>query len=356
VRATTHRGTDLLALAAELVDVPSVTGNEATLVARLEAELRAVPWLAVDRVGDSLVARTELGRPTRVVLVGHTDTVPGSPGARVEGDVLHGLGSADMKGALAVQLELARTLAEPASDVTYVFYAREEGSFAGNELGVLLDQRPELLAGDLVVLGEPTDGWIEAGCQGSLRVEITLGGVRAHAARPWTGDNAVHRLGALLARVAAWPERRPVVDGCEYREALQAVSVSGGIAGNVVPDRATVTLNHRVAPDRTLDEALEHLRSFLAPVLREGDGFVVTDRSDPAPPGLSHPLVASFIAGNGLEVRAKLGWTDVARFAALGVPAVNFGPGDPELAHTEGEHVGRAAIERSHAVLLALLG
>jgi succinyl-diaminopimelate desuccinylase len=347
--------TDLLALAAELVDVPSVTGEEAARADRVERDMRAVAWLVVDRVGDSVVARTELGRAERVLLVGHLDTVPGRPGARVQGDVLHGTGSADMKAALAIQLELARTLEAPVVDVTYVFYAREEGSFAGNELGMLLAERPELLAGDVAILGEPTDGWVEAGCQGSLRIEVCLAGQRAHSARPWMGDNAVHRLGRLLGRVEAWPERRPVIDGCEYREALQAVAVAGGIAGNVVPDRATVTLNHRVAPDRTLDEALERLRDHLGPALRSGDELVVTDRSDPAPPGLGHPLVVSFIERNHLDVRAKLGWTDVARFAALGMPALNFGPGDPELAHTEGEHVGRPAIERAHRALSDLL-
>ncbi|MGD9797504.1 MAG: succinyl-diaminopimelate desuccinylase [Acidimicrobiia bacterium] len=348
-------GADLLGLAAELVDVASVTGDEAALAGRLEGELRGVPWLVVDRVGDTVVARTQLGRPARVILAGHTDTVPGPPGARVEGDVLHGTGSADMKAALAVQLELARTVDAPVHDVTYVFYAREEGSYAGNELGVLVAERPDLLAGDVAILGEPTDGWIEAGCQGSLRVELVLGGRRAHAARPWLGENAVHRLGRVLARLEAWPERRPVIDGCEYRESLQAVAVSGGIAANVVPDRAGLTLNHRVAPDRTLDEALDHLRAYLAPVLRDGDELAVTDRSDPAPPGLTHPIIAAFIDRNRLNVRAKVAWTDVARFAALGIPAVNYGPGDPALAHTAGEHVDRAPIERAHAALAALL-
>ncbi len=349
--AVEFRPRDLLVLASVLVAVPSVTGDEGGLATRFEDVLRDVPWLRVDRVGDSVVARTELGRPVRVVLAGHTDTVPGPAGARLDGDLLHGTGSADMKGALAVFLDLARRGVTPAVDVTYVFYAREEGSFAGNELGVLVSDRPELLAGDLVVHGDPTRGGIAAGSQGRHRVEATLVGRRAHTARPWMGDNAVHRLGGLLTLVAEWPERRPVIDGCEYREALQAVSVSGGIASNVVPDRATVTLNHRVAPDRTLDEAFDRLRAYLSPVLTGDDELVVTDRSDPAPPGLDHPLVASFVARNGLEIRAKLGWTDVARFAALGVPAINFGPGDPELAHTAGEQVDRASIERAHGAL-----
>ena len=348
--------TDLLALAAELVAIPSVTGDEARLATQLETELRQVPWLTVDRVGDSVVARTDLGRARRVVLAGHTDTVPGPAGARIEGDVLHGTGAADMKAGLAVYLDLARSIAEPVVDVTYVFYAREEGPFADNELGVLFRDRPDLLTGDLALLGEPTDAWLEAGCQGSLRIVVTLKGARAHAARPWMGDNAVHRLGRLLALVEGFDERRPVVDGCEFREALQAVSVGGGVAGNVVPDEATVTLNHRVAPDRTLDEGIAAVRELLAPVLRDGDRFEVLDRSDPAQPGLGDPLLADLVRRGGLPVRAKLGWPDVARFSAAGVPASNYGPGDPELAHTAGERVDRADLERCRRLLAAFCG
>jgi succinyl-diaminopimelate desuccinylase len=345
--------TDLLALTATLVDLPSVSHHEAAIADWIEAELGAVPWLDVERVGDNVVARTDLGRPTRLVLAGHTDTVPvnGNDRARVDGDTLFGLGSADMKSGLAVMVELARTVAEAAVEVTYVFYVCEEVAAEHNGLRLLFRDRPDLVAGDAALIGEPTGGAIEAGCQGSLRVGVTLAGVRAHTARPWTGRNAIHRLGAVLALVDGYEARRPVIDGCEYREAVQAVGVEGGVAGNVVPDRATVFINHRFAPDRSADEAVAALRELIGPALDDGDTVEVVDVAEGAPPGLSHPLLAALIERNRLEVRAKLGWTDVARFAAHGIPAANFGPGDPLLAHTADEHVGRDAIEASYAAL-----
>jgi succinyl-diaminopimelate desuccinylase len=347
--------TDLLALTAELIDVPSVSYHEGTIADRLEERLAAVPWLAVDRVGDNLVARTDLGRSRRLLLVGHTDTVPpnGNDRSRIEGDVVWGLGASDMKGGVAVLVDLAETVADPAVDVSYVFYACEEVTAADSGLELLYRERPELLAGDAAVLGEPTDGVVEAGCQGTMRLGVTLGGARAHTARPWTGRNAIHRLGRLLAAVDGFDERRPVLDGCEYREALQAVRVEGGVAGNVVPDRATVTLNHRFAPDRDAAAAEAAVRAVLAPVLEPGDEVVVEDVAEGAAPGLGHPLLASLV--DQLPVRAKLGWTDVARFARRGVPAVNLGPGDPLLAHTADERVDRQALERTRATLALLL-
>lgn len=351
--------TDLLARTAELVDVASESFDEARLTDRIEADLRAVDGLEVTRVGDNVVARTLLGRPARVVLAGHTDTVPavgGNDRARIEGDVLWGVGSTDMKSGLAVMLELARTVRTPAVDVTWVFYAREEVAAVHSGLGELIEARPDLLAGDLAILGEPTDGAVEAGCQGTLRVEVTLAGARSHPARPWMGRNAVHRLGEVLVAVAAVPERRPVLAGCEYREAFQALKVEGGVAGNVVPDRAVLTLNHRFAPDRDIEAATAHVRAVVAPFLEEGDTFEVVDAAPAAAPAVDHPLLARVIADHALEVRAKLGWTDVARFAALGVPAANLGPGDSALAHTPDEHVHRASIELCDEVLRDLLG
>jgi succinyl-diaminopimelate desuccinylase len=348
---------DLLARTAELVDVPSISHAEAALTDQIEGELRGLPWLTVERVGDNVVARTQLGRAQRLVLAGHTDTVVANENAeaRVEGDVLWGLGSADMKGGLAVLLELARSVPDPGVDVTYVFYACEEVAAEHNGLGHLLRDRPELLAGDVALLGEPTDGAIEAGCQGTMRAEVVLRGVRAHTARPWTGRNAIHRLGRLLARVEAFDERRPVIDGCEYREALQAVRVEGGVAGNVVPDEARLLLNHRFAPDRDQAAAEHWLRSFLAPELHDGDEVRVTDSAPAAAPGLAHPLLEALIERNRLPVRAKLGWTDVARFAAIGIPAANFGPGDPLLAHTRDERVTRSSLESTYSALADLL-
>lgn len=349
--------TDLLALTAELVAVPSVSRAEGPLVDELARQLEAVPWLDVTRVGDNLVARTELGRPLRLVLAGHTDTVPpeGDHEVRVEGDRCTGVGSADMKSGLAVMLEAARTIAEPAVDVTYVFYAREEIAASESGLAEVFAQRPDLLAGDVALLGEPTDGVLEAGCQGTMRVVVTFAGARAHTARPWMGRNAVHRLAGVLADLAAYEERRPVLTGCEYREALQAVRVEGGVAGNVVPDHAVLTLNHRFAPDRSPAEAEAHVRSVLAPHLEEGDTVEVVDLAPAAWPALDHELLAALVERNGLEVRAKLGWTDVARFAEHGIPAANFGPGDATLAHTAGEYVDRAPIERVWAAVRDLL-
>jgi succinyl-diaminopimelate desuccinylase len=344
---------DLLGLTASLVDIPSVSGDESDIVAHVTSLLADVPGLTLTRVGDNLVARTELGRPLRLVLAGHTDTVPanGNAGARVDGDRLEGLGATDMKGGLAVMIELARTVTEPAVDLTYVFYAREEVAAARSGLLELQQQRPDLLAGDAALLGEPTSAGIEAGCQGTMRVRIVLRGARAHTARPWMGRNALHRVGPLLAALADQPERQPVIDGCRYREALQAVRIEGGVAGNVVPDHVEVLVNHRFAPDRTPAEAEAHVRGVVDPWLEPDDEFAVIDVGAAAPPALEHPLLATLIARNDLPVEAKLGWTDVARFAELGVPAANFGPGDPTLAHTEGEFVTRAELDATFAAL-----
>jgi succinyl-diaminopimelate desuccinylase len=291
------------------------------------------------------------------VLAGHTDTVPahGNAEPRLDGDTLWGLGSTDMKGGLAVMLDLARTVRTPAVDVTYVFYAREEIAAHESGLEELFTVRPDLLEGDVALLGEPTTGVVEAGCQGTMRLSITLAGARAHTARPWMGRNAIHRLRDLLARVDEADWRRPVIDGCEYREALQAVGVEGGVAGNVVPDRATLTLNHRFAPDHTPEQAEAAVRAVLEPALEAGDIVERVDLAPAAAPGLEHPLLAALIERNGLEVRAKLGWTDVARFAARGIPAANFGPGEATLAHTAEERLERGPLERTAAALRDLL-
>ncbi len=348
---------DLLTNTAALVAVPSESRHESAIVDRIESELRGHGHLTVDRVGDNVVARTLLGRRTRVVLAGHSDTVPanGNKVPRIEGDVLWGLGSADMKGGLAVMLDLAARHRAPAVDVTYVFYAREEIAAAESGLLELHARRPDLLAGDVAILGEPTDGSIEAGCQGVLRFRITVRGARAHAARAWMGRNAVHRVGRLLAVLDDYEPREPEILGCRFHEGLLATAVSGGVAGNVVPDLATVDVVHRFAPDRDLDSAEAHVRQVLGPVLEDGDEVEVLDRSPAAWPALDHPVVATLIDRHELEVRSKLGWTDVARFAAWGVPAVNLGPGESALAHTAEERVSRSSLERTHSVLDDLL-
>ena len=349
--------TDLLALTASLVDMPSVSFEEAPFVDWLEGELSALAHLEVTRVGDNLVARTDLGLEQRLIMAGHTDTVPvnGNATARIEGDMLWGLGSADMKGGLAVFLELARQVATPTVDVTYIFYAREEVARAHSGFTELAEARPDLVQGDCAVLGEPTMAAIEAGCQGTIRFEITLAGKAAHTARPWMGRNAIHRMAAILDALETYEARKPVIDGCEYREAVQAVSIEGGTAGNVVPASAVLRVHHRFAPDRSAAQAEAWFKEYLAPHVDEGDTVVVVDGSPACPPSLGHPLLKKLLEESDVEMRAKLGWTDVAQFAELGIPATNFGPGDPTIAHTKDEHCHRSSIEAAYAALHRLI-
>ena len=345
---------DLLGLTAALVAVPSESLQEEALAGAVEARLRSLPGLAVERVGLNVVARTRLGRERRVVMAGHLDTVPanGNSVPRIEGDVLHGLGAADMKGGVAVLLRLAEEVAAAARfDCTFVFYEAEEIADEHNGLRKLFADRADLVAGDFAVLLEPTDLWLEAGCQGSIRLEATFHGRRAHTARPWQGDNAVYRAAPVLQRLAGYQPEPMEVDGLNFRQALSVVNVSGGVAGNVVPDRCSVVVNRRYAPALTLEEAEAEVRALL-----EGaDEIALTSVSPAAHPNLGHPLVAEFAGLLDLPVRCKLGWTDVARFSAHGVPAVNFGPGDPEVSHTAGEHVTRESVEGCYAALAAFL-
>ena len=328
---------DPVQLCADLVDVPSVSGDEKTLADLVEDALRKqAPHLEVVRSGGAVLARTYLGRERRVLLAGHLDTVPiadNLPSKR-DGDLLYGCGTSDMKAGDAVFAYLAATLTSPRHDLTAVFYDCEEVEAARNGLGRIERDHREWLDADLAVLGEPTSGAVEAGCQGTLRAEITTHGRRAHSARSWLGVNAIHAAGEVLDRLRAYAPREVAIDGCVYREGLQAVRIAGGVAGNVVPDECVVTVNFRFAPDRDLVAAEKHVREVF-----EGLHVVVTDGSGGALPGLHAPAAQEFLAATGAEATAKYGWTDVARFAALGIPAINYGPGDPNLAHTREEHV-----------------
>jgi len=241
--------------------------------------------------------------------------------------------------------------------LTWCFYAREEVGRADSGLLEVWQQRPELLAGDAAILGEPTSAVVEAGCQGTLRVRVTLRGARAHTARPFTGRNAIHRLAPLLQRVVEWPGREVVLDGCAYVEQLQVVAVDGGVAGNVVPDEARVTVNHRYAPDRDAVQAGAFLQDLLRGTwdAEAGDSWEVVDAADGAPPSLEHPLLHALVERSGAAPVAKVGWTDVASFWAHGVPAANFGPGDPLLAHHPDERVSAAQLERTRDVLRAVI-
>ncbi|WP_424536207.1 succinyl-diaminopimelate desuccinylase [Sphaerisporangium viridialbum] len=344
---------DVRALTAALVDIESVSGGEKALADAVEAALAPLPHLTVVRDGEAVVARTRLGRSERVVIAGHLDTVPlaGNLPSRVEGDLLYGCGTSDMKSGVAVALKLAAGVPSPARDVTYVFYDCEEIEAARNGLARLGRTRPELLAGDFAVLMEPTGGEIEGGCQGTLRARIVAEGRRAHSARSWHGVNAIHAVAPILARLNAYEAREPVVDGLAYHEGLNAVGIAGGVAGNVIPDECVVTVNYRFAPDRSLEQARAHVREVF-------DGYAVrfTDGASAARPGLTHPVAAAFARAIGGTPRAKLGWTDVSLFSDLGVPAVNYGPGDPNVAHQQGEYVSLAQIAECERRMLAWLG
>jgi len=347
---------DPIELTAALVDIPSESRNEARLADEVEAALRAqTSGFEIVRNGNAVLARTALGRPSRVLLAGHLDTVPVADNlpSRREGGELYGCGTSDMKAGDAVFLHLAATVAEPVHDLTLVLYDCEEIEAAANGLGRIERELTDWLAADVAILGEPTGGYIEAGCQGTLRVVISAAGTRAHSARAWLGDNAIHKLSPVLDRLAAYRAREVDIDGCAYREGLSAVRIDGGVAGNVIPDAASVTVNFRFAPDRSAEAALAHVHEVF-------DGLDVlieqTDAAAGALPGLSQPAAAALVEAAGGHVRAKYGWTDVARFAALGIPAVNYGPGDPNLAHQREERVDVGAITAAVETLRRYLG
>ena len=339
-----------------LVAIDSISRNEAALATLVFDELRNVEHLVVERVGDNVIARTEGLHAQRILVAGHLDTVPGDPAlAVIEGDRLTGLGACDMKGSLAVMLELAKDIASRAFDVTWVFYAREEIARSESGLLEIAQLRPDLLQADAAIVAEPTGGAVEAGCQGTLRLGLTVQGLRAHTARPFTGRNAIHRVGAAINQVAQYEPRLAMVDGIAFTEQLQVVSVGGGIAPNVVPDSATLVLNHRVAPDRSRDQAVSAVRDYLGDLLEDEDVLEILDWAPAAPPSLTHPGIQSLVSASGQPARAKVGWTDVATLHEMGIPATNFGAGDPLLAHRSDEFVTESELEVFAATLRGLL-
>ncbi|WP_400999499.1 succinyl-diaminopimelate desuccinylase [Agromyces sp. GXQ0307] len=347
---------DVVAITQAICDVPSVSGEEGALADLVQAALADAAHLEVIRDGDTIVARTNLGRDRRVVIAGHLDTVPinGNVPTRfeVDGDrqVLWGRGTVDMKAGVAVQLKLAHELVAPIVDVTWMWYDHEEVAADLNGLGRVLRVRPDLFEADFAILGEPTRGEVEGGCNGTLRVELRATGRRAHSARGWVGENAIHKLAPALGRLAAYEAETVRVDGLDYREGLNAVFMHGGIAGNVIPDDAVLTLNYRFAPSRSVEEATERVRTLFPEY-----ELTVTDASEGARPGLDDPLAQEFVRAVGADAQPKYGWTDVARFSALGVPAVNFGPGDPLLAHADDERVDCDEIIACESALRAWL-
>jgi succinyl-diaminopimelate desuccinylase len=339
---------DVVTLTQTVVDIESVSRHEEELADAVELALRALPHLEVTRLGHNVVARTTLGLGERVVIAGHLDTVPLNRNlpSRNDGERLHGLGTCDMKGGVAVALRLAHDLTAPVRDVTYVFYEAEEIDEVYNGLGIVSRERPDLVEADFAILMEPSDAVVEAGCQGTLRVDVRTTGERAHSARSWRGSNAIHAAADVLGRLATYEARRPVIDGLEYHEGLNAVGIRGGVATNVLPDECVVSVNFRFAPDRSESEALAWVKEFFEPY-----DVVVTDTAPGALPGLGVPAAAAFVEAVGGQVNPKFGWTDVARFSAFGIPAVNYGPGDPMLAHKQEEFVPIAQLHQCEQTL-----
>ncbi|WP_106814318.1 succinyl-diaminopimelate desuccinylase [Microbacterium timonense] len=339
-----------------ICDIPSVSGEEQSLADAIFSALADCAHLDLYRDGDTIVARTHLGRAQRAVIAGHIDTVPinGNVPTRdieVEGaPFIWGRGTVDMKAGVAVQLKLAAELTEPRVDITWMWYDHEEVDADLNGLTRLARTRPDLFQGHFAILGEPSNGEVEGGCNGNLRAVVRTEGVRAHSARAWIGENAIHKAAPILARLAEYRPRDVAVEGLVYREGLNAVRIRGGVAGNIIPDLCEVEVNYRFAPSRDVAEAERHVRDVFA-----GFEVEVVDAAAGARPGLDAPLAQEFLRAVGAEPRPKYGWTDVARFSALGVPAVNYGPGDPHLAHHDQERVAVAQIEAVEQGLRAWL-
>lgn len=347
---------DLVGLLQQITDIPSVSGSEAELATEVESTLSAFPHLHVQRFGNAVVARTELGRAERVAIAGHIDTVPIADNLpswleTVDGEErVYGRGTCDQKGGIAVQLAVATALSAPNRDITWIFYDNEEVDQHLNGLGHLSRDHPELFDASFAVLTEPSGAVIEGGCQGTLRARITTRGLAAHSARPWIGSNAIHAMADVLNRLKEYESHQPNVDGLHYREALSAVRIGGGIAGNVIPDSCWIEVNFRFAPDRSADEAELFVREYFL-----GQEIEIVDRAAGARPGLDQPVAAEFIAAVGGEPRPKFGWTDVARFSSMGIPAVNFGPGEPTKAHADDEYCPTAQLQFCHDALVRWL-
>jgi succinyl-diaminopimelate desuccinylase len=325
---------DPVALTAALVDIESVSGDEGHIADEVEAALRSAGHLTVQRSGNVICARTELGRDSRVILAGHLDTVPiaGNFPSTMDGEVIHGCGTSDMKAGDAVALHLAVSVPDPGYDVTYLFYDCEEVGSERNGLQVTGVRHPDWLAAHFAILLEPTSGLVEAGCQGTLHAIVTTIGRRAHSARSWLGVNAIHGAGEVLGRLESYLPRRVVIDGCEFREGLNAVGIAGRVAGNVIPDRCEIEVNFRFAPDRSASQAEAHVRELF-----DGYAVEILDSAAGALPELAAAPARHFISCVGQP--------------PVGVPALNFGPGNPNLAHAREEHVEISKIKHSVDVL-----
>ncbi len=334
-----------------LCQIPSPIGEERALcdavAERLQTARTAAP---IRRYGDSLVVPLTRGTGgPHVVLAGHLDVVrtehEGSP--RIEGERLYGAGAADMKSGVCLMLDLAERPRLPHADLTLVFYAREEGPFAENELGRVLAEDGEVTRADVAIALEPSDNKLQLGCGGSIHAAVTFMGRTAHSARPWQGENAIHKASGLLARLGALEPVSDVVDGLEWKSVISATLASGGRARNVIPDKLELNLNHRFGPGTSVERAQARIHELVA-----GEAEVhFTDVAPSAPPRRDHPLIAALAESGVAAIEPKQAWTDVARFSAAGVPAANFGPGVQAQAHQKNEWTLVAALDAGKTIL-----
>jgi succinyl-diaminopimelate desuccinylase len=339
-----------------LCEIPSLIGEEAALCTAIEDRLRRVPLAGpIRRYGNSIVVPVTRGTGgPHVALVGHLDVVrtehDGPP--RIDGERLYGPGASDMKSGLCLMLDIAERSARPGVDLTLVFYAREEGPFVENELGPVLEQDPELRGVSIAMCLEPSDNRLHLGCAGSLHATVRFRGRTAHSARPWEGENAIHKSSKFLDRLASLTPERTLVDGLEWARVTSATLAKGGRARNVVPDSFEVNVNHRFGPDRTLDEA----KAFVVGLAGHEAEVEFVDEAPPALPFRNHPLVKALAESGVVSVEPKQAWTDVARFSSIGVAAVNFGPGVNSQAHQRNEWTSLPLLERGREILSTWLG
>jgi succinyl-diaminopimelate desuccinylase len=338
-----------------LCKIPSPIGEEAELCTAVADRVGKVPLAsAVRRYGNSIVVPLTRGTGgPHVALVGHLDVVRTDHDAppRIEGDKLYGPGASDMKSGLALMLDVAERGARPNVDLTLVFYAREEGPFVENELGPVLEQDDELRAASIAVCLEPSDNRLQLGCAGSVHGNVRFHGRTSHSARPWEGENAIHKAAPFLTRLAALSPRRSQIDGLEWAAVTSATLAKAGRARNIIPDLFEINVNHRFGPDRTLEQAKAHLVELASP---EGE-VIFVDEAPPALPFRKHPLVEALAASGVVSVEPKQAWTDVARFSALGVPAVNFGPGVNSQAHQRNEWTSLRLLAGGRDILMRWL-
>ncbi len=338
----------------ELVDLPSESRDEAAIAAHVLGVLRD-RGVAVRDAGDTcVVAECGAADGPLVILAGHFDTVPaqGNRPGRRDADAVHGLGASDMKAALAVMIETALLLRGASKRVALCLFGREELGIAESALTPLLGRDAQLRGAEVALVMEPTDNALQGGCLGNVNATWTFTGRSGHSARPWLADNAITHAAAAITALHAVPAERVEFDGLEFAEVASVTQIAGGIAENVIPDAIACHVNYRYAPGRSAADAEARLQGLCA----DPHASLVIDSNAPSGAvAVRHPLVQELVRAGSLAVAPKQAWTPVAEFAAAGIPAVNFGPGDPAYAHRRDERVRLDALVKSARTLEAFL-